>query len=143
MLKQIKDTKYVITEDGVVGNSETGWHVKQSIDHNGRKSVMLDGKKYYVHRLLHDAFIYPVPEDANVQMINGDYSDLRLDNIRIVSKSASSRRAAKKTKFSGKALSTKSASHIRKDYKKGVTQVALSRQYGVSTRTIRRIVNNK
>ena len=61
MIERIGDTKYAITSNGEVINTETGSLLSQFKDKKGYLKVMLyhDNKyhQYYVHRLVAEAFI--------------------------------------------------------------------------------------
>ena len=134
---------YSVSKNGQVRNDETGKLLAISDNGEGRLYVTIEGKRQYVHRVVHNEFVYPVPKDADVAFINGNKSDLRADNLRIVSRSVSSSLAAKQNNFKGISISSREKPRIVKLYKKGATQASLADTYGVSTRTIRRIVNGR
>lgn len=78
MYKQIRESKYEISDKGEIRNRETGQELKQQ-NHNGYKTVKInigDGeKKYRVHRLVGEVFI---PNPKNLPEIN--HKDLNKAN---------------------------------------------------------------
>lgn len=85
MWKTIEEKpNYEVNELGQVRNRKTGRVLKQSKRKDGYCQVMLGGKTtpLYIHRLVAETFI-PNPKNMNqVDHINGDKSDNRLENLR-------------------------------------------------------------
>lgn len=74
---------YEVNEYGDVRNKETGRILKHNIDRKGRHSVNLMGQSLFVSRLVAEAFIADIPEDMDVTYLDGDKSNLHVDNLKI------------------------------------------------------------
>ena len=76
---------YDICTDSSVRNQKTGHVLKPSIDKHGYARVRLckDGKsrQIFVHRLVLEAFVGPMPPGKECSHINGDPLDNRLENL--------------------------------------------------------------
>lgn len=80
MWKQFNDA-YLVSELGEVKNIKTGYILKGDLNSKGYKRVILNGKKYFVHRLVATLFI-PNPENLKqVNHINHDKLDNRVVNL--------------------------------------------------------------
>jgi len=53
----------------------------------GRRTIRFNGKRRYFSRVLWAAFNGPIPKGMNIDHINGDKSDDRLENLRCVTPS--------------------------------------------------------
>jgi len=47
------------------------------------RAVMIGGKRFQLHRVIWEAFNGPIPEGAEIDHINGDKADNRLENLRL------------------------------------------------------------
>lgn len=68
-----------------------GWRFLKISKMNGYQWVTLRADKrkqsFYVHRLLWQMFVGPIPDDKQIDHIDRDRSNCRLENLRIASKS--------------------------------------------------------
>ena len=83
--KQIRNTKYEISDKGQVRNSKTGKILKPSIKNSGYAEIVLseNGKTEYhlVHRLVAEAFIGPLNEKIEVNHIDENKLNNSADNL--------------------------------------------------------------
>lgn len=85
MWRTIKDKpNYEINRKGQVRNKKTGRILKHAIRKDGYCQVMLGRKTapLYIHRLVTEAFIPNKNNMPQVDHINGDKSDNRVENLR-------------------------------------------------------------
>ena len=90
MWKTIKERiNYSVDEKGNIKNNKTGRILKQYTHSCGYKTVMLGRKTspLYIHRLVATAFIENPDNLPQVDHINGDKSDNRVENLRWVTPS--------------------------------------------------------
>jgi hypothetical protein len=104
---------------------------------NGHAYVTLDGKKYKASRLIHDAYVFDSEGRGYIQHLDGNPRNLNPDNLRLVSAKVIGKLAAKSRKFSGRAISHSKEGEI-KILSRIYPAKKLAKQYGCSTRTIRR-----
>jgi hypothetical protein len=71
---------YEISNIGEVRNINTGVILKPSISKKGYNTVELKGKRVLVHRLVATAFIANPQEKPQVNHINGQKRDNRVEN---------------------------------------------------------------
>lgn len=102
-----------------------------------------DGRSHNrkVHALVAEAFIGPRPCGLDVNHIDGDKRNNRVENLEYVTRRENVRHALD-LGLCGK-LSMQAANDIRADYASGATQASLAKRYGVSTPTISNVVHNK
>ena len=79
-------SRYQVSDKGEVQNIETGKVLKhQSVGHKlrYRKVALTLGVQRYVHRLVIEAFVGPIPSHLEVCHIDGDPSNNNLDNLKL------------------------------------------------------------
>ena len=95
-MKQIKDTHFYITKDGLVLNKKTGRWLKETKKSNGYMRYALNYessvKFYYTHRLLGYAYLN-LTDDKFIDHINNNRSDNRLSNLCVVSRIENNRKS--------------------------------------------------
>lgn len=122
----------------------------QSTHSGGYRVVSLrDGKKHYVHRLVMEAF-FGVAEGQDVNHIDGDKTNNRLDNLEYCDRLHNVRHAiATGLQDNGgesNGMNKYSAEQIRRAHQlvaEGATQAEASRATGVSESTIQHVVTGK
>lgn len=126
---------------GRVFKCQKGW--------KGYVQVRLNGKCYWAHRLVAEAFMGPRPAGKVIAHNNGDPSDNRLANLRFSTHAENSAdMAAHGTTCAGEhrwnaKLSAKVVEDIRAAASHNATEQALADRYGVSQSQISRVVNGK
>lgn len=140
---------YYVSSVGEVHSSFSGRLLKPYIGPNGYPYVTFrDNKKRYVHRLVAEAYLGldPSVKGLEVNHLNFDRSDCRLSNLEVVTPSQNKSHAH--TRLNRKRFgsyhhtnSKLSGSQAREIYKSPLSQRALAREYGVSSRAIHNIKN--
>lgn len=67
-----------------------GWEAGTKA-HHGYRAVMVDGKKYYAHRIIWQMHFGTIPADKCIDHIDGNGSNNRLENLRVVTLSENQR----------------------------------------------------
>ena len=86
--KDIKIENYQISNLGNVRNSLSGRLLKSRVNHNGYLRIGLGGHKqqkwFFVHRLVYETFIGPIPEGMQVNHIDENKTNNRVDNLNLM-----------------------------------------------------------
>ena len=143
---------YKVSVNGEVKNHRTGTYLKLTLNEHGYHRAAIpngtktskSGKKYsskkhyYVHRLVYEVFIRPIPEGMHIHHIDNNPKNNHLNNLRLVTQTENQR-----AKPSGiPDLAT--AQEIRSDYAEGFSSVReLAVYHNVSETAIRKIINYK
>lgn len=86
---EVKYKEFTVKDDGIIKNKfgkEVGFKTL-----NGYVHVHSNGKELYGHRIVWEAFNGEIPEGMEIDHINTDRSDNRLENLRLVSSSENKR----------------------------------------------------
>lgn len=114
--------------------------------HNNKKK-----KSFRVHRLIYQSFVEAIPEGKEINHINGDKQDNRIENLEAITHGDNIRHAerngminhAKGELAAHAKLNENEVIWIRIKYSDGATLAALAKEYGVHTATIHRIIKRK
>lgn len=115
---------------------------------NGYSRVKLDGKFYFVHKLVAQAFVPNPEKKPQVNHKNGNKLDNRAENLEWCNNSENQNHAISiGLKKSRKGQPKNKLTHeivdvIRKTYKRG-DAIALSKSLNVSKQTIHNVITNK
>ena len=152
MWKKIKNYNYLVNEDGIIKNSKTNRILKQS-NKSGYKIVCLSinnkSKTHYVHRLVAKTFIPNTNDKLQVNHIDGNKSNNKLENLEwctplenmIHAKKIGLKNDVGENNPNSK-LTKKDVKHI-KMLNKFYTQRELGKIFGVCQTQISKIIKNK
>ncbi len=148
------DSRYEVSSEGRVRNSETKRIRKDSISPSGYRTTVFStpgGKHraFYVHCSVMAAFVGPCPDGCEVSHLDGDNGNNTLSNL--VYESRTKNMGRKKT-HGTEIYGQRNAAHrltditvreIRALYAAGVKQITLANKYKVSPMTISRAVRGE
>jgi len=148
---KILNSKYAISKDGTVTNTNTGKTIKPQDNGNGYKKVTLtiDGNQVqkYIHRLVAEAYL--INKSIQVNHKDGDKSNNHVDNLEWVTNSENQKHAHRiGLKKNGNLLwngkfSKQDIYKIRELDKKGIKRYLIAKEMCCSKSTISDILNNK
>jgi hypothetical protein len=119
MEKYIFNNNYIVYSDGTVYSVRRKKFLKPGINSTGYKLVVLNGKSYNLHRIVAQAFI-PNPDNLpQINHINSDKTDNRIDNLEWVTKRGNANHYYK-SKFPGTHLEKRSNKFISQIWHNGV-----------------------
>lgn len=87
-----KYPQYRININGEIINLKTGKYVLGS-DRNGYKRIMIGNNRYSIHRLVWETFNQKLQKDQIIDHIDGNRSNNKLENLRIVTQSENMKNA--------------------------------------------------
>lgn len=93
MYKQHPKLKYWISDRGYLMKARGLGEKKVHTTASGYNSISCNGRSYFVHRLVYEAFNGSIPNDLEINHINGIKNDNRLENLEVVTKSENIRHA--------------------------------------------------
>jgi hypothetical protein len=85
-----------IYDDGLLINKSTG-HIYSNMHDKGYIRVQISGKRYYAHRIIWEMFNGPIPEGIQIDHIDGDPYNNRIENLRLATQSQNSANRGKQT----------------------------------------------
>ena len=122
----------------------------------GYLRVQLNRKHFYVHRLVMEAFIGPLPVGQEVEHVDGDRAHNSIQNLCYLSKSENINAAIRRRgnwakwhyntwgeKHHKSKVSNKNITEIRRLVIEGMTQRKVSELFGIGTSQVSRIVRNQ
>ena len=84
----VPDDRYLIDRDGNVWSNRTNRYLQGSlITYRQYRIYKIGGRSVGLHRLLYETFIGPIPAGYDVDHVDNDSQNNRLDNLRAVSRS--------------------------------------------------------
>ena len=138
---------YEVNEYGKVRNGHTHKVLATSITNSGYERIIL-GSKYqgkvvwrYIHRAVVEAFIGPMESKMDVNHIDGNKLNNRLDNLEVCTRSQNKKHAYKflGVKPHNVKLTPYEACRARKIVKGGKSQASVARLLGVSNMVMSRL----
>lgn len=110
-------------------------------DTNRRNKLGMKVPKFnYVHRLVYETYMGPIPENLEVDHIDGNPHNNNLENLRVVTRKQNTRTHFRKEKGF---LFTESRDQIIKDYLTLKNYRLVADKWGCSLSTVSRVIKNK
>jgi len=121
---------------------------KISTHHSGYKRVNIKGKHFSIHRLMAEKYL-PNPEmKEQVNHINGNKGDNRIENLEWVSRSENQKHAYQflgvKPRTQKRLVDMETADIIKQKYFNGFTLKEIAKEYGFKSKSsVSYLINNK
>ena len=138
---------YTILEDGTVRNDSTGRPLKASVTSKGYKRITLrktgdrTSRNFFIHRLVADAFLVK-GDNTEVNHINGDKADNRVENLEWCTKEQNEQHAIK-TGLKDRKFTPNMVRMIRELSLAGMAQTLIAKLIGSNSGEVNRIVSGK
>lgn len=121
---------------------------KISTHHSGYKRVNIKGKHFSIHRLMAEKYLPNPEKKEQVNHINGNRGDNRIENLEWVSRSENQKHAYNtlgvKPRTQRRLVDMETANIIKQKYSNGITQKQLALEYGFkSESSIWNLINKK
>jgi hypothetical protein len=133
---------YIVSNFGRIKNVVSGRILKAPLNNNGRPRIKLCNKgqirDQYIHQLVMLVFVGECPEGLEINHINGDKADNRLENLEYISHLANVRHAVPRSKLLK--YSVDQFVEIRK--MSGAARI-VAEKFGISKSTVLRIRKNQ
>jgi len=150
-MRRFRDTKYLVTEDGKVWSEHTNRFLKPCNNH-GYQNISLGGgtkNKRFIHRMVAECYI-PNPNNyEEVNHINNNRSDNRVENLEWCTTQMNTEHTRKQGRNSKgenhvhSKVTEDQVREIRAIYsRKEMSQAKLGEKYGLCQQTVCDIVNN-
>jgi len=150
-MKFIRNTEYIIQEDGTVINSKTSRVMSQCSNTNGytQTTLRIDNKQVAlrIHRLVAEAYLENPFKDATVNHIDGDKGNNHVSNLEWISLKDNILHAyglglsPRGQDRSYAVLTDKDVEDIKVAFTKNVSNIDLAKKYSVNKATISKIKN--
>lgn len=139
---------YTVTKQGQIINSRNGKILKPQKNSKGYLRVFICGKRYFVHRLVANAYLPTIEGKEEINHKNGDKTDNRVENLERVSSAENHLHAQQTgllrtgTKCSWSKLTEQNVYYILEN-PQSLSNTALAKMFGVKRETVCSIVRGK
>lgn len=151
-MKQFRDTKYEVSECGIIVNSTTGRVLKPHFNKSGYVQVNLGSKlKVYIHRVVAECYLTGFDLSLDINHIDGNKENNHYTNLECISHSENMKHARlngliksiQGSKNHVSKLVEDDVINIRRLFKEGKSYNELSKLYNMSYSGIYSIIKNK
>ena len=121
---------------------------KISSHHSGYKRVNIKGKHFSIHRLVAEKYLTNPEMKEQVNHINGNKGDNRVENLEWVSRSENQKHAYQtlgvKARTQKRLVDMETAKIIRQKYSNGITLKEIAKEYGFKSKSsVSYLINEK